>query len=295
MNKLEIKKLTKTFGKKNANNNITLTLENGVYGLLGPNGAGKTTLMKQIVTLTKPTSGEIIYNGKSIYDKEDEYRNIIGYLPQEFGAYKNFTAKQFLKYVAALKGIDKNSASEKIDELLNLVGLYEVRNKAVGKFSGGMKRRVGIAQVLLNDPKVVVLDEPTAGLDPQERARFRNLIAEISKDKIIILSTHIISDIEAVARETIMIKNGSVIIKGNHKDILSGMTGKVYKITTNKENEIMDIQRDYKVVNMQRGADSTQLRVVSDKMPLYASAESIEPSFEDVYMFYFDLENTREV
>ncbi|MBW9146487.1 ABC transporter ATP-binding protein [Clostridium sp. CM028] len=295
MNKLEIKKLTKTFGKKNANNNITLTLENGVYGLLGPNGAGKTTLMKQIVTLTKPTSGEIIYNGKSIYDKEDEYRNIIGYLPQEFGAYKNFTAKQFLKYVAALKGIDKNSASEKIDELLNLVGLYEVRNKAVGKFSGGMKRRVGIAQVLLNDPKVVVLDEPTAGLDPQERARFRNLIAEISKDKIIILSTHIISDIEAVARETIMIKNGSVIIKGNHKDILSGMTGKVYKITTNKENEIMDIQRDYKVVNMQRGADSTQLRVVSDKMPLYVSAQSIEPSFEDVYMFYFDLENTREV
>ncbi|MBU3145478.1 ABC transporter ATP-binding protein [Clostridium sp. CF012] len=295
MNKLEIKKLTKSFGKKNANNNITLTLENGVYGLLGPNGAGKTTLMKQIVTLTKPTTGEILYNGKSIYEKEDEYRNIIGYLPQEFGGYKNFTAKQFLKYVAALKGIDKNVASEKIDELLNLVGLYEVRNKAVGKFSGGMKRRVGIAQVLLNDPQIVVLDEPTAGLDPQERARFRNLIAEISKDKIIILSTHIISDIEAVARETIMIKNGSVIIKGNHKDILNGMNGKVYKITTNKENEVMDIQRDYKVVNLQRGADITELRVVSDKMPLYASAETIEPRFEDVYMFYFDLENTKEV
>ncbi|MGH4124454.1 MAG: ABC transporter ATP-binding protein [Clostridium sp.] len=295
MNKLEIKNLTKSYGKKNANNNITLTLENGVYGLLGPNGAGKTTLMKQIVTLTKPTSGKIIYNGKSIYEKEDEYRNIIGYLPQEFGAYKNFTAKQFLQYVAALKGIDKKSASQKIDELLNLVGLYEVKNKAVGKFSGGMKRRVGIAQVLLNDPKIVVLDEPTAGLDPQERARFRNLIAEISKDKIIILSTHIISDIEAVARETIMIKNGSVIIKGNHKDILNGMKGKVYKITTNKENEVMDIQRDYKVVNLQRGADITELRVVSDKMPLYASAQSIEPRFEDVYMFYFDLENTKEV
>jgi ABC-2 type transport system ATP-binding protein len=295
MNKLEIKNLTKSFGKKNANNNITLTLENGVYGLLGPNGAGKTTLMKQIVTLTKPTSGEILYNGKSIYDKEDEYRDIIGYLPQEFGAYKNFTAKQFLKYVAALKGIDKNKASEKIDELLNLVGLYEVRNKAVGKFSGGMKRRVGIAQVLLNDPKIVVLDEPTAGLDPQERSRFRNLISDISKEKIIILSTHIISDIESVARETIMIKNGSVIIKGNHKDILTAMNGKVYKITTDKESEVMDIQRDYKVVNLQRGADFTELRVVSDKMPLYASAQSIEPKFEDVYMFYFDLENTKEV
>jgi ABC-2 type transport system ATP-binding protein len=295
MNKLEIKNLTKSFGKKNANNNITLTLENGVYGLLGPNGAGKTTLMKQIVTLTKPTSGEIIYNGKSIYEKADEYRDIIGYLPQEFGAYKNFTAKQFLQYVAALKGIDKNKANGKIDELLNLVGLYEVKNKAVGKFSGGMKRRVGIAQVLLNDPKIVVLDEPTAGLDPQERSRFRNLISDISKEKIIILSTHIISDIESVARETIMIKNGSVIIKGNHKDILTAMKGKVYKITTDKENEVMDIQRDYKVVNLQRGADVTELRVVSDKMPLYASAQTMEPRFEDVYMFYFDLENTKEV
>lgn len=295
MNKLEIKKITKTFGEKTANNDITLTLENGVYGLLGPNGAGKTTLMKQIVTLTMPTSGEIIYNGQSIYENEEEYRAIIGYLPQEFGVYKNFTAQEFLHYVAALKGIDKNKATEKIAELLQLVGLYEVRNKAVGKFSGGMQRRVGIAQVLLNDPKIIVLDEPTAGLDPQERARFRNLIAQISKEKIIILSTHIISDIEAVARETIMIKNGSVIIKGNHREILTGMCGKVYKITTNDEKEVMEIQNNYKVVNLQRGVDSTELRVVSDEIPPYGTAKHIEPKFEDVYMFYFDLENTREV
>lgn len=295
MNKLEIKNLTKSYGRKKANNNITLTLENGVYGLLGPNGAGKTTLMKQITTLIKPTSGEIIYNGKNIYNIEDRYRGVIGYLPQEFGVYKNFSAKKFLQYVAALKGLDKREADKKIDELLNLVGLYDVRNKAVGKFSGGMKRRVGIAQVLLNDPKIIILDEPTAGLDPQERTRFRNLLSEISKDKIIILSTHIISDIESIAKETIMIKNGEVIMKGSHREILSDMNGKVYRIKTNDENQLAEIQNKYKVVNLQRGIDFTELRIVSDKSIPYENAEVIEAKFEDVYMFYFDLENTREV
>ncbi|WP_097027657.1 ABC transporter ATP-binding protein [Clostridium peptidivorans] len=295
MNKLEIKNLTKSYERKKANNNITLTLENGVYGLLGPNGAGKTTLMKQITTLIKPTSGEIIYNGKNIYSIEDRYRGVIGYLPQEFGVYKNFSAKKFLQYVAALKGLDKREVDKKIDELLNLVGLYDVRNKAVGKFSGGMKRRVGIAQVLLNDPKIIILDEPTAGLDPQERTRFRNLLSEISKDKIIILSTHIISDIESIAKETIMIKNGEIIMKGSHREILSDMNGKVYRIRTNDENQLAEIQNKYKVVNLQRGIDFTELRIVSDKSIPYENAEVIEAKFEDVYMFYFDLENTREV
>ncbi|MBU3204967.1 ABC transporter ATP-binding protein [Clostridium algidicarnis] len=295
MNKLEIKKLTKSYGKKNANDNITLTLENGVYGLLGPNGSGKTTLMKQIATLIKPTTGEIIYNDKNIYSIEDKYRGIIGYLPQEFGVYKNFSAKKFLQYVAALKGLDKKETNKRVDELLNLVGLYDVRNKAVGKFSGGMKRRVGIAQVLLNDPKIIILDEPTAGLDPQERTRFRNLLSEISKDKIIILSTHIISDIESIAKETIMIKGGEIIMKGSHREILSDMNGKVYKITTSDENQLAEIQSKYKVVNIQRGVNSTELRIVSDKVISYENAEVIEPKFEDVYMFYFDLENTKEV
>lgn len=295
MNKLEIKNLTKSYGNKNANNNITLTLENGVYGLLGPNGAGKTTLMKQIATLIKPTSGEIIYNDKNIYNIEDNYRGVIGYLPQEFGAYKNFSAKKFLQYVAALKGVDKREVNTKIDDLLKLVGLYEVRNKAVGKFSGGMKRRVGIAQVLLNDPKIIILDEPTAGLDPQERTRFRNLLSEISKDKIIILSTHIISDIESIAKETIMIKDGMIIMKGSHREILSDMNGKVYRIRTNDENQLAEIQQKYKVVNLQRGIDYTEIRIVSNKAISYTNTEVIEPKFEDVYMFYFDLENTKEV
>lgn len=295
MNKLEIKNLTKSYGNKNANNNITITLENGVYGLLGPNGAGKTTLMKQIATLIKPTTGEIIYNGKNIYSIEDEYRGVIGYLPQEFGVYKNFSARSFLQYMAALKGLDKREANKKIDELLNLVGLYDVRNKAIGKFSGGMKRRVGIAQVLLNDPKIIILDEPTAGLDPQERTRFRNLLSAISKDKIIILSTHIISDIESIAKETIMIKDGEMIMKGSHREILSDMNGKVYRIRTNDENQLSEIQSKYKVVNLQRGIDFTELRIVSDEAIPYVNAQVMEPKFEDVYMFYFDLENTKEV
>ena len=295
MNKLEIRNLTKTYGHKNANNNITLTLENGVYGLLGPNGSGKTTFMKQVVTLINPTEGEIIYNGKDIYSMEDEYRDILGYLPQEFGVYKNFSAKKFLQYLAALKGLEKNKAGQKIDELLNLVGLYDVRNKTVGKFSGGMKRRVGIAGALLNNPKIIILDEPTAGLDPQERARFRNLLSDISRDKIIILSTHIISDIESIAKETIMIKNGEIIMQGSHREILSDMAGKVYIIKTNDENQLEEIRRKYRVVNLQRGMDFSELRVVSDKPIDYKNAEPVEPRFEDVYMFYFDLENTREV
>jgi len=295
VNRLEIKNLTKSYGNKNANNNITLTLENGVYGLLGPNGAGKTVLMKQICTLIKPTEGEIIYNGKNIYSIEDEYRGFLGYLPQEFGVYKNFSAKKFLQYVAALKNLNKKEANKKIDELLNLVGLYDVRNKAVGKFSGGMKRRVGIAQALLNDPEIIILDEPTAGLDPQERTRFRNLLSDISKDKIIILSTHIISDIESIAKETIMIKNGEIIMKGSHREILSDMNGKVYTIKTDNENQLEEIRLKYKVVNLQRGMDFTELRIVSDEPINYENAEVAEPRFEDVYMFYFDLENTKEV
>lgn len=295
MNRLEIKNLTKTYGRKKANDDITITLENGVYGLLGPNGAGKTTLMKQITTLITPSKGEIIYNDKNIKGLDENYRALIGYLPQEFGVYKNFSAKQFLQYIAALKELSRKETTKKIDELLKLVGLYEVRNKAVGKFSGGMKRRVGIAQALLNDPKILVLDEPTAGLDPQERARFRNLLSQISKDKIIILSTHIISDIESIARETIMIKDGAILMKGTHRDILKGMEGKVYSIKTTSENEVYEIQNKYKTVNIQRGVNDIAIRVISDKMPLYKETQAVEPKFEDVYMFYFDLENIREV
>ncbi|MCR1849675.1 ABC transporter ATP-binding protein [Paraclostridium sordellii] len=295
MNKLEIVNLTKSYKHKNANENINLTLESGVYGLLGPNGAGKTTLMKQIATLKCPTSGKILYNGKDINSLDDKYREVVGYLPQDFDAYKNFSAKDFLLYIGALKGLRKDEAKIKTDKLLNLVGLYEVRNKAISKFSGGMKRRVGIAQALLNDPKVLILDEPTAGLDPQERARFRNLLSQIGKETIVILSTHIISDIESVAKETIMIKDGKVLLQGTHKEILDDMRGKVYSITVESEDEVYKIQNKYKVVNIQRGVSDIELRVISEIEIIDFKAKSIEPRFEDVYMFYFDLEDAREV
>ncbi|MDU1540427.1 MAG: ABC transporter ATP-binding protein [Paeniclostridium sordellii] len=295
MNKLEIVNLTKSYKHKNANENINLTLESGVYGLLGPNGAGKTTLMKQIATLKQPTSGKILYNGKDINSLDDEYRAVVGYLPQDFDAYKNFSAKDFLLYIGALKGMSKSEAREKTEKLLKLVGLQEVKNKYISKFSGGMKRRVGIAQALLNDPKILILDEPTAGLDPQERARFRNLLSQIGKETIVILSTHIISDIESVAKETIMIKDGKVLLQGTHREILNDMSGKVYSITVKDEREVFDIQNKYKVVSIQRGVEDIELRVISDKEIKDFNAKNIEPRFEDVYMFYFDLEDSREV
>lgn len=295
MNKLEMVNVTKSYKHKNANENINLVLESGVYGLLGPNGAGKSTLMKQIVTVTSPTSGKILYNGKDIKSLDDEYRAIVGYLPQDFDAYKNFKAKDFLMYMAALKGMDKETSKKRVDELLKLVGLSEVSNKLVSKFSGGMKRRVGIAQALLNNPKVLILDEPTAGLDPQERTRFRNLLSQIGRDTIVILSTHIISDIESVAKETIMIKDGKVLLQGTHKEILKDMEGKVYSLDTDDENLVSKIQNEYKVVSINRGIENISIRFISETKPSYENVKMIEPKFEDVYMFYFDLEDAREV
>ena len=295
MNKLEMINVTKSYKHKNANENINLVLESGVYGLLGPNGAGKSTLMKQIVTVTNPTSGKILYNGKDIKSLDDEYRGIVGYLPQDFDAYKNFKAKDFLMYMAALKGMDKETSKKRVDELLKLVGLSEVSNKLVSKFSGGMKRRVGIAQALLNNPKVLILDEPTAGLDPQERTRFRNLLSQIGRDTIVILSTHIISDIESVAKETIMIKDGKVLLQGTHREILKDMEGKVYSLDTNDENLVSEIQNKYKVVSINRGIENISIRFISETKPSYEKIKLIEPKFEDVYMFYFDLEDAREV
>nr|WP_317333499.1 ABC transporter ATP-binding protein [uncultured Romboutsia sp.] len=295
MNKLEMVNVTKSYKHKNANENINLVLESGVYGLLGPNGAGKSTLMKQIVTVTSPTSGKILYNGKDIKSLDDEYRAIVGYLPQDFDAYKNFKAKDFLMYMAALKGMDTETSKKRVDELLKLVGLSEVSNKLVSKFSGGMKRRVGIAQALLNNPKVLILDEPTAGLDPQERTRFRNLLSQIGRDTIVILSTHIISDIESVAKETIMIKDGKVLLQGTHKEILKDMEGKVYSLDTDDENLVSKVQNEYKVVSINRGIDNISIRFISETKPNYENVKLIEPKFEDVYMFYFDLEDAREV
>ena len=210
--KLSIDRLSKQYKNKIAVDRVSFSLTEGVTGLLGANGAGKTTLMRMMTGILAPTSGEITADGIAV--QTEEYRSLLGYLPQDFGYYPEFTAKEFVRYIAALKGIDKNTAKRKTDELLELVGLSDVANKKIKTFSGGMKQRVGIAQAIVNDPKILILDEPTAGLDPKERVRFRNLIADIGKDTIVLFSTHIVSDIEHIANNVMMMRDGQIIYEG---------------------------------------------------------------------------------
>lgn len=210
--KLSVDRLSKQYKNKIAVDRVSFSLTEGVTGLLGANGAGKTTLMRMMTGILAPTSGEITADGIAV--QTEEYRSLLGYLPQDFGYYPEFTAKEFVRYIAALKGIDKNTAKRKTDELLELVGLSDVANKKIKTFSGGMKQRVGIAQAIVNDPKILILDEPTAGLDPKERVRFRNLIAEIGKNTIVLFSTHIVSDIDSIASNLIMMRDGQIIYEG---------------------------------------------------------------------------------
>lgn len=291
MSKLEIIKLRKAYKEKVANDDINLVLNCGVYGLLGANGAGKTTVMKQIVTLTKPTSGEILYNGKNIELLGSQYRDLIGYLPQDFDAYSNFKIIEFMEYIATLK--DVKDSKIKINELLTLVGLNEVKDRKISKLSGGMKRRVGIAQALLNDPKILVLDEPTAGLDPQERNRFRNLISNLGKEAIVILSTHIISDLEQISKEIIMIKNGRIRLKATSEELLKKMRGNIFSIRFKDEEQVKIIDEKYKVVNVQRGDNYIKVRFISHFKPEIEDLIEEEPTFEDVYIEYFELEDAK--
>ena len=214
---LTVRNVSKEYKNKKANNNISFTLQPGVIGLLGANGAGKSTLMRMMCGILSPTEGEITYNGINV--SREEYRNVLGYLPQDFGYYPDFTAMDFLMYMSALKGLNNTDSKNKSIELLKAVGLYENRKQKIKTFSGGMKQRLGIAQALLNDPEVIILDEPTAGLDPKERVKFRNIIAELGKDNIVLLSTHIVTDIEKIADRIIVLKDGCVVFDGKEEEI----------------------------------------------------------------------------
>lgn len=282
---LEIKNITKRFNDKIAVNKFNVTLSEGIYGLLGPNGSGKTTLMRMIADVVKPTEGKILLNGKNKDIMDEDYRDLIGYLPQDIGFYDNFTAEKFLYYVAALKGIDKKSAAERIDSLLHYVNLEGDRNRKIKGFSGGMKERLGIAQALLNDPKILILDEPTAGLDPNERIRFKNMIARLSKDKIVILSTHIVSDVEFLANEIIIMKQGELVEKNMPADITNKMRGKVWSLIVD-EQKYGDIMCKYKISKTSMDNGFVTVRIVSDEKPA-ESAVPQNPTLEDMFLYYF--------
>lgn len=290
---LTIENISKKFKEKEAVKNFSVELSEGVYALLGPNGAGKTTLMRMLADILKPTSGRILLNGKDISFLGDSYRDFLGYLPQDFGLYKNFTAVRFLLYFASLKGIHKKEAPQRVEDVLDLVNLKSERKRKIGTFSGGMKRRLGIAQALLNNPKILIVDEPTAGLDPQERVRFRNLLSEIAGERIVLFSTHIVSDVEYIAKEIFLMRQGELIQRSTLENLLYQAKGKVWKAVVT-QTELSTVQSQFKVGNIQRTETGIELRIVSDKKPLQ-NAVDVPPSLEDVYLYFFDEELVENV
>ena len=286
--KLTLSHVTKEFDKKYAVEDFSAEFERGVYGLLGPNGAGKTTLMRMMVDLLTPSSGNIQLDGVDISELGASYRDKLGYMPQEIGVYRNFSARRFLKYLSALKGIPSGEADEIIVSLLELVGLKDVADKKLGGFSGGMLRRIGIAQALLNDPKILILDEPTAGLDPQERIRFRNIISEISGDRIVLLSTHIVTDVEFIAGEVILMREGRLLRMDTTEALLRSVEGMVWSVTV-PQREADRVKAQYDVSNIAQRADGLALRIVSKKKP-FENAQPEQPTLEDVFLHYFGRE-----
>ncbi len=263
---------------------FSLTLGPGILGLLGPNGAGKSTLMRMLATVTKPTEGAIRWNGEDVAAHPDNLRRTLGYLPQDFGVYPHLTAKEFLQYLAAAKGMSGTAATQRLDELLQLVNLFAARNRPVGGFSGGMRQRVGIAAALLNDPKLLIVDEPTAGLDPEERVRFRNLLADLSGERIVILSTHIVSDVEATASSIAMIAGGRLLVHASADDLLARLAGLVWEVDLSGD-QLVTFKERHLVTGVSRRADGMRVRVVMESAT-HASARAVAPTLEDVYLWH---------
>ncbi len=280
---LSVRHVTKKYGNFTALSDVSLEFGNGVYALLAPNGAGKTTLMKMMATLLFPTEGEILWDGTEINRLGAKYREILGYLPQQFGYYKSYSPKSYLMYLAALKGMDKKTAKAKIDEVLKMVALENDAKKRMRKFSGGMLQRVGIAQALLNDPKLLILDEPTAGLDPKERVRFRNMISALGRDRTVILSTHIVSDIESIADQVILLKDHQVIGCNPVETICSMMQGRVYE-TRISEKEWEEFQTEHLVLGEKPEHGEVLVRYAGEP-GVYDNP--VEPNLEDVFLYLY--------
>ncbi|MCL1964482.1 MAG: ABC transporter ATP-binding protein [Firmicutes bacterium] len=283
---LFIDRLTKQYGAKLAVDRFTLKLSKGIYGLLGPNGSGKTTLLRMIADVLRPTSGEITVDGVDIRRLDEAYRDVLGYLPQDFGYYRDFTAIDYLMYLSAVKGLKKNRAEHQTKKLLAFVGLENEAKNKIKSFSGGMRQRLGIAQALLNDPGILILDEPTAGLDPQERIRFRNIISDISENKIVLLSTHIVSDIEYIAGQVIMMKNGELLKQGTVQELAELVMGKVWSFALGAQ-ETEAIKAKHIIANLKHTENGVELRIVADNPP-HEKAVSVPPTIEDTYLYYFN-------
>lgn len=287
---LRVEQIRKEYKDKLAVENVSLVVTPGVWGLLGANGAGKTTLMKMIAGILTPTSGRIVYDGIPIASLKGSYRDIFGYLPQEFGFYPEFTVKDYLEYVAVLKGLTKADTKKKIGELLERLSLADVRKKRIVKLSGGMKRRVGIAQALLNDPEILILDEPTSGLDPGERVRFRNLLSEFAHDRIVVISTHIVSDVEYIATQNAIMKNGKIIQTGTTEELVKHVAGKVWCCRV-PAGEAGRWEQEMQVVNLRNEPDGTvTLRYLADEKKTEDSKQ-VKPRLEDLYLWLFPQES----
>ena len=283
--KLELNNLTKTFGGLTAVDHLNVSMHSGIYGLLGVNGAGKTTLMRMLCTLLKPTEGEILWEGQDIFRMGADYRKMLGYLPQDFGFYPEFSVRDYLLYISSIKGLRPAVAKRRTEELLHQVGLSQVAGRKMKKLSGGMKRRAGIAQAMLNNPRILVLDEPTAGLDPSERIRFRNLISELSEERLVLLSTHIVSDIEYIANEIWLMKDGRIIQQGTLDQMLSSMPEQVWVGHVEKQR-VSGLISQYKISNMKAEGNAVELRIISREQPL-PGAVCVQPTLEDVFLHYF--------
>jgi ABC-2 type transport system ATP-binding protein len=282
---LEIKGLTKQYNaQKTGLSDYSITIDKGVLGLLGPNGAGKSTLMKIIATISKPTQGSLFLDGVDIVTDPNYIRKVLGYLPQDFGVYPNLNAYEFLEYIAAMKGVGGKGLRQRIDMLLEGVNLTADAKRPIGSYSGGMKQRVGIAQALLNDPKVLIFDEPTVGLDPEERVRFRQLISDLANDCIIILSSHIVSDIETIADEVAIMQNGKLITKGYQQDIIKQADGRIYEVLLDNA-DVSTFKTRYKVIDTGRQNDRIRVRYISTPVDVAPASTPINATLEDAYLF----------
>lgn len=282
---LKITNLTKEFQDIKAVDCVSYSMGCGVYGLLGVNGAGKTTLMRMLTTLMKPTAGSITWDGRDIFQMDGEYRRFLGYLPQDFGYYPDFSVYDYLMYIASIKGIRPGVAKQRVKVLLKQVGLVKARNRKMKTLSGGMKRRAGIAQAMLNDPKILILDEPTAGLDPSERIRFRNLISELAEERIVLLSTHIVSDVEYIANEILLMKNGEITMSGTAEEVIASMPQRVWRCVVPK-TKIETYLKAFQVSNVKTVPGGAELRILSANPPA-ENAVPEEATLEDVFLYYF--------